>query len=74
MPVEVALSPAVTPPDMAKVNDESVAERYRGTTADEHDMAILGKKQVLRVSMCSHLSGPKPAVKLTSGFSGISTY
>jgi len=26
-----------------------VAEKYRGSAADEHDMTMLGKKQVLRV-------------------------
>ena len=26
----------------------AVPERYRGTTADQYDMAVLGKKQVLR--------------------------
>ena len=28
--------------------DTNVPEKYRGTAADQHDMAVLGKKQVLR--------------------------
>ena len=38
----------------ANVVDErisNVAERYRGTDADKHDMTVLGKKQVLRVRL-----------------------
>lgn len=31
--------------------DVSVPAKYRGTTADQRDMAMLGKKQVLRVSI-----------------------
>ena len=35
--------------DGAKVfSGSTVPEKYRGTTADQHDMAVLGKKQVLR--------------------------
>ena len=30
------------------VVDTAVPERYRGTTADQYDMVVLGKKQVLR--------------------------
>jgi hypothetical protein len=39
------------------IHDEpgQVEERWRGTRTDKHDMEILGKKQVLRVS--SHLIG-----------------
>jgi hypothetical protein len=42
-----------------KVFDDGVShvpEKYRGTNADQHDMAVLGKKQVLRVrnSLRSH--------------------
>lgn len=35
--------------------DVSVPAKYRGTTADQRDMAMLGKKQVLRVSSCEAL-------------------
>lgn len=41
--------------------DVSVPARYRGTSADQRDMAVLGKKQVLRVSTrdeYSLVSGP----------------
>lgn len=29
----------------------NVPERYRGTSADQHDMSVMGKKQVLRVRL-----------------------
>lgn len=37
--------------------DENVPAKYRGTTADQRDMAMLGKKQVLRVSFPVNDSG-----------------
>jgi hypothetical protein len=33
--------------------DASIPMRYRGTSADQRDMAVLGKKQVLRVRTAS---------------------
>lgn len=39
-------------PNHANVFDDSIShvpQKYRGTSADQHDMSILGKKQVLRV-------------------------
>lgn len=39
-------------PSYANVFDDSIShvpQRYRGTSADQHDMNVLGKKQVLRV-------------------------
>lgn len=38
-------------------NISAVASKFRGTSADEHDMAILGKKQVLRVSALRNMLG-----------------
>ena len=32
--------------------DGSIPMKYRGTAADQRDMAVLGKKQVLRVRKC----------------------
>ena len=43
-------------PGSIKVFDGSVSnvpEKYRGTDADRKDMTVLGKKQVLRVSIFS---------------------
>lgn len=44
----------------AGIFDNSVShvpEKYRGTSADMHDMSVLGKKQVLRVSEDAPISG-----------------
>lgn len=41
-------------PNGAKVFDDTVShvpEKYRGTAADRRDMTVMGKKQVLRVSI-----------------------
>ena len=38
----------------AKVFDDNVShipEKYRGTSADQHDMSVMGNKQVLRVGI-----------------------
>lgn len=45
---------SATSPNGTKVFDDNVShvpERYRGTAADRHDMTVMGKKQVLRVSI-----------------------
>jgi hypothetical protein len=40
-------------------NGNPVAEKYRGTDADRHDMAVMGNRQVLRVGHPHrHHSGP----------------
>jgi hypothetical protein len=41
-------------PNGTKVFDDNVShvpEKYRGTAADRRDMTVMGKKQVLRVSI-----------------------
>lgn len=52
---DVELSePGATSPNDTKVFDDSVShvpEKYRGTAADRRDMTVMGKKQVLRVSL-----------------------
>jgi len=52
---DVELSEAsATSPNGTKVFDDNVShvpEKYRGTAADRRDMTIMGKKQVLRVSV-----------------------
>lgn len=50
--VELTEAPGASSPTSAKAYENSasnVPERYRGTSADKHDMDVLGKKQVLRV-------------------------
>jgi hypothetical protein len=52
--VKVSGSDAGSP----KIFDEGVSNvpaKYRGTDADKRDMTNLGKKQVLRVSICSQV-------------------
>jgi hypothetical protein len=62
-----------SPPARSQVYDDNVvhvAEKYRGTTTDEADMAVLGKKQVLRVSSDSSpiwRDGLQPIAGLESG-------
>ena len=44
-------SSSSSPQGTSNVFDERIShvpEKYRGTSADEHDMSVLGKKQVLR--------------------------
>jgi len=36
-----------------KAFDNTVAEKYRGTSADQHEMSVMGKQQVLRVNCYS---------------------
>lgn len=38
----------------AEACGNTVAEKYRGTSADQHEMNVMGKRQVLRVN-CSSL-------------------
>lgn len=50
--VELRQAPSTGSPRHSNVFDDSVSHvppEYRGTTADQHDMDVLGKKQVLRV-------------------------
>lgn len=57
---DVTEAPASGPPDGTKVFGESISnvpEKYRGTTADRRDMTVLGKKQVLRVSISTEIAG-----------------
>ena len=49
--IKIAAAPDESSSSTARVFDDRishVAQNYRGTSADEHDMAVLGKKQVLR--------------------------
>lgn len=51
--VELKEASGSPPPPGAAIFDNSVShvpEKYRGTSADMHDMSVMGKKQVLRVS------------------------
>lgn len=36
--------------DVPTHDDEIVADKWQGTTADKHDMLMLGRSQVLRVT------------------------
>lgn len=50
--VELRDASSTGSPSHPNVFDDSVShipQKYRGTPADQHDMDILGKKQVLRV-------------------------
>ena len=39
------------PSDVPSHDFEIVADKWRGTTADKHDMLMLGRSQVLRVTI-----------------------
>lgn len=52
--IELSEASAASPNGGAKVFDDDVShvpEKYRGTAADRRDMTVMGKKQVLRVSI-----------------------
>jgi hypothetical protein len=58
--LEVAETPIEDGQSGEKVADDvGVPARYRGTATDKRDMVILGKKQVLRVSI------PTPSTAVT---------
>lgn len=45
-------------------DDELVADKYQGTSADRHDMRMLGRIQVLRVSRRTHLTNTPKLMNL----------
>ena len=66
--VELTDALGTSSPDPVKDFDDGsshVAEKYRGTSIDKRDMAVMGKKQVLRVGIPSEIA----AVQVLTVFS-----
>jgi hypothetical protein len=56
--IELTAAPGTSSPIAAKIFDDGIShvpEKYRGTSADQRDMIVMGKKQVLRVSIPSEV-------------------
>jgi len=52
--VELTEAGSATSSTNVKTVGNTVAEKFRGTSADQHEMSVMGKQQVLRVN-CSSL-------------------
>jgi len=63
--VELTEAPHTFSPDSRDDFDKAnvqVAEKLRGTTADQRDMAVMGKKQVLRVSIPASIAAVRELI------------